>query len=101
MKTNVSIELSEVERDALATRLDGKYTKRLATRSDITELVIKLLGGFLEEASFKSVMNIPPENEPKAVTSDLYRIRAGEEAVLRGKPESYIRGWNAARTDGR
>jgi hypothetical protein len=39
MKTNVSIDLSEEERDLLANLIDKKTTKRLATRGDIVKLV--------------------------------------------------------------
>lgn len=39
MKTNVSIELTDDQRDRLANEIDGKVTKRLATRADITAMV--------------------------------------------------------------
>jgi hypothetical protein len=111
MKTNVSIELTDEERDAIATVLDGKMTKRLATRGDIVELVTKFIGGFTADASYKAGKEVPETarfNADPTITRgpitklrDLYRIRDGEAAMLKGKSDSYIRGWNSARTDGR
>jgi hypothetical protein len=49
MKVNVSIELSDEERDHLANLLDGKTSKRLATRKDVNELVHRLLQEYLDE----------------------------------------------------
>lgn len=39
MKTNVSINLSDEQRSRLADLLDGKQTKRLATRKEVAALV--------------------------------------------------------------
>jgi hypothetical protein len=113
MNTNVSIALTEEERDSIATVIDGKFTKRLATRADIVELVTKFVGGFVAEAGYKSgkVTNFELARDnpdpklrrdvPHSELHHLYRIREGEAAMLKGKSDSYIRGWNSARTDGR
>ena len=111
MNTNVRITLTDEERDAIATVLDGKYTKRLATRADITELVTKLIGGLTEDANYKAGKvtaiiggrdNPDPTltRAPLSRIKELTRIREGEEAILKGKSESYIIGWNKARSDG-
>ena len=98
MKTNVSIELTAPELDSIATLLDGKITKRLATRADINALVIKFIGGIASEANYKAgKVTEQTETPPR---SDLYRVRQGEEKLLAGKIESYVYGWNKARTDG-
>lgn len=47
MKTNVSIELTDEQRDLLANYFDGKETKRLATRKEITQHVLAELECFL------------------------------------------------------
>ena len=111
MKTNVSVELTDEERDAIATVIDGKSTKRLATRADIVELVTKFIAGFAADSSYKAGKAVPETAKFKADPTitrvgasklrELYRVREGEEALLRGKSESYIRGWNSARTDGK
>lgn len=48
MKTNVSIELTDGQRDHLATLIDGKQSKRLATRADICALVLACIDRALE-----------------------------------------------------
>jgi hypothetical protein len=44
MKTIISIELNDAQRDYLATLIDDKPTKRLATRGDIKQLVEQFMG---------------------------------------------------------
>ncbi len=97
MKTNVSIELSRDELDALASMLDGKNTKRLATRKDITELVNKTVGGLIEDARYVAGK---VDLAPPAAASPLYKIHSGEERFLKGKSKSFVYGWNKARTPG-
>ena len=94
MKTNCSIDLNNDELDALATAIDGKVTKRLATRADINELVAKAVGGLVEDARYTAGKVDP---EPIPPESDLYRVHPGEERWLAGKSKSYIYGWNKAR----
>jgi hypothetical protein len=108
MKTNVSIELDPGQLDAIATMIDNKITKRLATRADINELVRKFIGGITSQSEWvsgkvtkdtdKMVTGIVNKDVPR---SDLYRIRPGEEKFLKGKSESYCYGWNKARSDGK
>jgi hypothetical protein len=43
MKTNISIELTDEERDYIANRIDGKVTKRLATRKEISDLALYIM----------------------------------------------------------
>ena len=51
MKVNVGIELTDEQRNALADWLDGKQTKRLATRRDVNELVTGLLAGIVDSSA--------------------------------------------------
>ncbi len=62
MKVNLGLEIDDAERDALADYIDGKETKRLATRKDIVALVEALFYGVLDDA-----MSAPAEEaEPAA-----------------------------------
>ena len=99
MKTNVSIELNPDQLDAIATLIDGKMTKRLATRKDINRLVTQFIGGLTSEANYTAGKVTDETSAPP--TSDLYKIWPGEEKLLKGKSPSYIYGWNKARTLGR
>jgi hypothetical protein len=89
MKTNVSVDLDDAARSRLADLLDGKATKRLATRAEIGALCRAGLDALLGD------QDAPPRPDPvappvrKTVTAD-------DEAVLAGKSESYRRGWDQA-----
>ena len=95
MKTNLGIELTDDERDALANLIDGKDTTRLATRKEITAMVVQHIGGmcrFAESSTFDEVAE--EDGSPKG---DLYVIDMDDPlSKTMAKPEdpSYIRGWN-------
>ena len=47
MKTNVSIDLSDSDRDYIANKIDSNTTKRLATRAEINSLVKYLVAAVI------------------------------------------------------
>ena len=49
MNTNVQITLSDEERNALAVMLDGKLSKRMISRKEVTALCQQHIGGLLEQ----------------------------------------------------
>lgn len=87
MKTNVSIDLDDACRDLLANYFDGKVTKRLATRKDVTEFVL----GCVDMA----VQNAMGGAQAVAQACNLSAVEMAEVERLRklGKNDSYIRGW--------
>ena len=48
MKVNIGIELDDGQRDCLADWLDGKTSKRLATRKDVVGMVDALVMGIID-----------------------------------------------------
>ena len=103
MKTNVSIELSDEQRDVLADILDGKVTKRLATRKEVVELceqhIERLLGGMAKpEPSNKVVLatatNVRTDPDLQHKVDPSLRIDPEDRVALAGKDAGYIRGWN-------
>ncbi len=74
MKTNIPLELTDEQRNTLAQLLDGKETKRLATRKEVVTMAHEFFLGMLERS------------EVKAEVLDYDH--------LEDKNESYIRGWN-------
>lgn len=111
MKTNVSIELTDDQRDALASMIDGKDNTRLATRKEITAIAQQHLGGMArvaEAAAFEDVYEddqeaaalvaagIPPAGEIYVVdTSDPL-----SRTMARPDDPSYVRGWNQVKKAG-
>ena len=49
MKTNVSIELDDEQRNRLACELAGKPVKRMATRQEVRDLVVAVVAGLVAE----------------------------------------------------
>jgi hypothetical protein len=47
MKTNVPIQLLDAQRNQLANLIDGKATKRLASRAEIVALCQQHIGGLV------------------------------------------------------
>jgi hypothetical protein len=102
VKINIPIELNPEQLDSIATLIDNKVTKRMATRKDINTLVGQFIGGLTTQADFTAGKVTQDTEALKASPkSDLLRIRPGEEKLLAGKPESYVYGWNKARSDGK
>jgi len=64
MKTNVSIELDDGQRSALANWLDGNRTKRLATRKDVNDLVSGLVAGIVDQATKANQTGVEALDQP-------------------------------------
>lgn len=90
MKTNVSIELTDTQRNILAALLDGKETKRLATRADINTVCTKLIEDLLTEAVEASLESLGSAEPVESLES----IDPEDRVALAGKSIGHIRGWN-------
>ena len=96
MKANVSIDISDEQRDRLANLIDGKVTKRLATRKDIVDIcnaVIDSMSAEQEQPQNIEVFEAPP-TRIGGLSRSLLEIDSEDAEILKGKSESYIRGWN-------
>lgn len=94
MKTNVAIELTDEQRDYLATLIDGKPTKRLATRQDVNNLVQQFIGAAVSQAEYSGGKVDEHNNVHATAKGDLYTIDPEDRKFLDGKDPSYVRGWN-------
>jgi hypothetical protein len=95
MKANVAIEINDEDREVLANLLDGKVTKRKATRQDIVALCEQHIGALVNQARTSNIVKtLEPKPTLGGTENDLLRIDPEDQAVLAGKPESYIIGWN-------
>ena len=105
MKTNVSIELNDQQRDYLATLIDDKQTVRLASRAEVTALVEQFIGGVVAQAEYSGGKADVPEaimyksdptltRPPMSQMRDLYTIDQEDIKILKGKDPSFVRGWN-------
>lgn len=111
MKTNVSIELTDEQRDMLANVIDGKASKRLATRADVNALV----QGLIDQCLAADL----PENKPRQAANptaprstrpqwkdhpnltkhrELIEQRIRERGLTGSQAESYRRGWASTPT---
>ncbi len=95
MKTKVSIELDENDRDVLANLIDQNDTKRLASRNDIVSLCEQHIGGLVSMGQAWTFEEEQDEADDERYASDLYDIDDGDRPMM-GSPDdpSYVRGWN-------
>ena len=111
MKTNVSIELTDDQRDALATMIDGKDTTRLATRKEITAIAQNHIGGMARVAEADAFEDVYEDDQEAAALvkagippdGDLYVVDHTDPLTrTMAKPDdpSYIRGWNQVKKAG-
>lgn len=95
MITIIRVELNDAQRDYLATLIDNKPTKRLATGKEIRGLVNQFIGATVAQAEYSGGKGGTPEDIANYnPSSDLYQIDAEDMKFLRGKDLSYVRGWN-------
>lgn len=93
MKTIVHIELSDEQLSRLADLIDGKTSKRRATRKEVQGIALSSLEGVLAEP-------VSTPSQPKISAEGLKRppeamIKAARELLGRSFNEaSYIRGYN-------
>lgn len=87
MNVNVKLTITDEERDILADYLDGKASKRLATRKDVNSFVQGCIAAATDGAA-------TPEAEA-ATASDLpeWAYREADRLAAEGHDPSYIRGW--------
>lgn len=95
MRANVAIEITDEDRDVLANLIDGKITKRMATRKDIVALCEQHIGALINQARGSDIVKtLEPKKTLGGTANDLLRVDLEDQALLAGKPESYIIGWN-------
>lgn len=98
MKTNVPIELDDSQLSRLADLIDGKPTKRAATRKEIVSLCQQHIAGLAGTTiePFATATHIIPAKVP--ATSDLYKVDPRDRPMM-SQPDNpgYVRGWNMAK----
>jgi len=97
MKTNVSIELSDEERRALADVIDGKVSKRLATRAEVVEICRRHIAGLTRASISSADAKKVGEVIARQPANDLYTIDESDPlsaAIARPNDPGYIYGWN-------
>ena len=109
MRTNVSIELTDDQRDALATMIDAKDTTRLATRKEITAIAQQHIGGMARVAEAETFEDVDDDDQgqreaPSGPDGDLYVVDHTDPLTrTMAKPDdpSYVRGWNQVKKAGK
>lgn len=104
MKTNVSIELTDEQRDCLANLIDGKDTKRMATRAEITALVTQHVGGLVASAEAWTFEDVDEaDDEGNELGRDIYLVDNRDpltKTMAKPHDASYVRGWNQVKLAG-
>jgi len=100
MKANMSIEIDDADRNLLANFLDGKQSKRLATRKEVTGICTALFEQHMAavkeqtEDSVQSKADSSPVQSKAEQASRLSQIDPEDRRILKDKPLAYVRGWN-------
>lgn len=94
MKTIVRIELDDDQRNKLACMIAGKATAKMASRADVVALCERHIGGLIEECSTFDSDAQKADKVWSPGYTDLSAPDREDEALLRGKPPSYVYGWN-------
>ena len=97
MKTNVPIELTDDQRSRLADLIDGKSSKRKATRKEVIALCQQHIGGLVSQCELRGEMPTRHEWDQNPV----YLIDPEDMAFLKDKPAGYVRGWNLVKRGSR
>jgi hypothetical protein len=93
MKTNVSIDLTDDQRNRLACLIAGKPVKRLATRKEIANLAVQHLGGLLGATT--DPWSTASHEAAAKQASDLYKPDPRDIPLMaRPNDPGYVRGWN-------
>lgn len=113
MKTNLGIELTDDERDALANLIDNKDTTRLATRKEITAIAQNHVGGLCRHAEAQTFEDVEDEDAEGAASAaygdgapkgELYVVDHTDPLTrTMSDPDnpSYVRGWNQVKQAGK
>lgn len=114
MKTNVSIELSDDQRRALANAIDGKVNQRMASRSDVNAVAQGAIDALLAIAGTETQRAERVEPDPITArqtrrpswqdhpnltryANEIKEGMARARATIPGfSEESYLRGWTSA-----
>ena len=88
MKVNVNLDLADFDRRMLADLIDGKETKRLATRSEIRTLAANLIDALVD---IQSGSDQTPAEKVGNMLSDAERDLV-QKLKAEGRPVNYIRG---------
>lgn len=93
MKVNINLEVSDAQRNWLAQLLDGKPVKRLATRDDVRETIVKFVTSWAE-----APVSPPPEKAAERgvqlpASAREIEARLHEEGRSEAYIQSYLRGY--------
>lgn len=102
MKANLSIDIDDADRNLLANFLDGKQSKRLATRKEVTGVCTALFEQHMaavkeqmaDSPSVQSKADAPSVQSKAEQASRLSQIDPEDRLILKDKPLAYVRGWN-------
>jgi hypothetical protein len=106
MKVNLTIEVSDPVRNALASALDRRASRRLATREEVRSFIVGSVNSLAGPVGhtilpLQAVDGRPcPPPPSSGPASDLYRIDAEDAEYLRNKSPSFIYGWNKVKRRG-
>ncbi len=109
MMTNLGIELTDDQRDALASLIDGKDTTRLATRKEITAIAQSHISGLARAAEAQVFEDVEDDDRDAALqgaiegapANDLYVVDHTDpltRTMAHPDNPSYVRGWNQVKT---
>lgn len=103
MKTNISIELSDAERNVIANLLKGKETKSMVSRSELNDMVQGFVKGVLNSGKVDDYVRKldSPQHHSSPRQRDSISQKLQQSLESNGYHEShpsrlgYIRGWNS------
>ena len=98
MKTNISIELTDAERNTIAKRLKGKEVKSMITRKELGDLVqgfVHVLLDYEPQSETARVVNIGARSLPVTAKLQMYLDKHGYNEDHPSRL-GFIRGWHSA-----
>jgi hypothetical protein len=91
MKVALSLEVTDDQRRELARRITAKSTSRLATRDEVREFVVGVLGSL---GTAEGQEHLPETVSARLAFTDA-EAQLADKLRVEGKSESYIRGYIA------
>tara|TARA_R110002049_G_scaffold49247_6_gene141088 strand:+ start:15721 stop:16023 length:303 start_codon:yes stop_codon:yes gene_type:complete len=98
VKTNVSINLTDEERNIIAKRLQGKEVKSMVTRKELGDLVQGFVHGLLDyepQTETAKVTQIGQRSLPVTAKLQMYLDKRGYDEDHPSRL-GFIRGWHSA-----
>ena len=105
MKTNLQIEISDADRQALATLIDGKTSARRVSRKEVINLAQQSIEALIL-SGIEMAAEIGAESKPEPIIKNCkfdqsevqYFIELGDRAEMQ-QPEKpgYVRAWNSVK----